>query len=218
MTDNERSEILDRLRDFAAQQRGAEDLSDRGSLDRAADVVALYEDRGWVAEVDPPKVRRSRGRPVDPESFSRFTKWLSERVPLTGSRWYQLRDAHDLATNYFNGVEIKPKGEYDLRPLKWLTRHDHGDRVSEVWKIACDLAGGKTPDSPTVRRALAQWKRENLPKVERKPGERTARARVNRWIRDAERLMEESPELFIEAVNKVEVTAERYFAREEAAA
>src|SRR5262245_16206633 len=99
MTDEERAQALERLRGFAEQQAAADDRADRSSLDRAADILALFDDidengrRRWALEMDPPKTRRHMGRPVDPESFSRFTKWLAGRVPLKGSRAYQLRDA-----------------------------------------------------------------------------------------------------------------------------
>lgn len=218
MNEAERTAILRRLDGFVRQQREAELEADRNSLDRAADIVALYEDRSWVAELPPPKVLRNRGRPVDPESFSRFTKWLRERVPIGGSTAYQLRDAHELQATYFRDAEIKPIGEHELRPLKWLTKHDYGDRVPEVWREACKLAGGTSPDGPTVRRALSQWKRDNLPKAEGKSVARTGQALVDRWLRDAHKIMEQYPELFVAAVDRVEADAEEFFAPKEKAA
>lgn len=211
MDPRERKTILDRLSKFVSQQRGADELADRDSLERAADLMRLYEDRDWVSELPPPKTLRHAGRPVDPESFSRFTKWLRERVPLSGSLAYRLRDAHELETNYFASGEIIPSGEYVLRPLKWLTKHEYGDRVPEVWAIACEMAGNKSPDNPTVRRALSKWKHDNLPKTEHKGRPRGGQALVDRWLQDAHRIMEEYPELFIDAVNRVEAEAEEYF-------
>lgn len=218
MNDKERQVILGRLEAFVEQQHGADDLADHGSLERAADVMALYEDRHWVSELPPPKATRHRGRPVDPESFSRFTKWLAEKVPLAGRTAYQLRDAYELNTNYLRQAQINPAGERALRPLKWLTRHDYADRVSEVWELACELAGNRSPDGPTVRRAVAKWKHDNLPKTKTKSGARGGRAVVDRWLRDAHRIMEEYPELFIDAVNRVEAEAEQYFTKDEAVA
>lgn len=210
MNDKERQAILGRLEAFVEQQRGADDLADHGSLERAADVMALYEDRHWVSELPPPKTTRHRGRPVDPESFSRFTKWLGEKVPLGGARLYQLRDAHELSTKYFDQVEIKPSGEREVRPLKWLTRHDYSDRVSEVWELACELAGNRSPDGPTVRRAVAKWKHDNLPKTERKSGGRSGEALAEKLKRDAHRLMEEYPELFVKTIDAIEADAEAF--------
>jgi hypothetical protein len=222
--DTEREAILERLRAFAAQQSSADELADSGSLARAADLMALYEERGpdgrrrFAAELPPPAKARNRGRPVDPESFSRFTKWLVDQVPLKGSRAYQLRDAHDLATNYFHRVEIIPDSERALRPLKWLVKNGHSDHVSEVWEAAVRAAGGRAPDSATVRRALADWRRINIPKASRPTTPRGGKDTVDRWLRDARRIMQEYPELFIDAVNTVEAEAEKYFTREKAAA
>lgn len=206
---------LKRLRDFVDQQRGADDLADRGSLDRAADVMALYDDKQWVDELPAPKTVRHRGRPVDPQSFSRFSKWLTQQVGLTGAHAYRLRDAHQLQANYLSRGEIKPRGEHQLRPLKWLTKHEYADRVPEVWELACELANGKAPDNPTVRRALSKWKHDNVPKAEMKSGPRGGQALVDRWLSMAHRIMEEYPERFVEAINLIEADAETYFAAPE---
>jgi len=219
MTAAERQEILDRLKAFANQESRAEHLADQGSLDRAADIMKLYKDKSWVKEVDPPKTRRNRGRPVDPESFSRFSsKYLTQKTGLKGAHAYRLRDAHELRTNYFSQGEIKPTGERELRPLKWMSKNGYGDRIPEVWKIACKLAGNQAPDSPTVRRALAQWKHNNLPKAERKTAERGAEAQIKKWVQDAKRFMQENTELFLDALEEVEDTAERTFTTGKAAA
>jgi hypothetical protein len=226
MNDADRSAILDRLRGFVTQQHDADELADQNSLDRAADLMALYDERDergrrrWATEIEPPRTRRTRGRPVDPESFSRFTRWLGERVPLRGSTAYRLRDAHDIATNYFARGEIKPTGERVLRPLKWLTKNGYEDRVGEVWKEAVKLAGGGSPDSPTVRKALAAWKHDNLPRTPRAttPAARTGTALVKKWLDDWHRIMEQYPELCIDAINRAEAEAERYFTPKKKAA
>lgn len=210
---DEQEEILDRLRLFVTQGRTAEDMADQGSLDRAADVVTLYERKEWLKELPELNARRNRGRPVDPESFSRFTKWLTEKTGLRGSRAYQLRDAHDLTTTYFHGVEIKPTGEWELRPLKWLKKNGHEDAITTVWNRAVEIADGSSPESPQVRKALNEWKKATFPKAERTASEkRGGLAVVDKWLRDAHRIMEEYPELFVDAVNKVEAEAEQYFA------
>src|SRR5215831_9416524 len=169
-----REDALTRLRAFAKQQDDAAGIADRDSLARAADIAALYEDRSWVGELEPPKRRATRGRPVDPESFSRFTKWLAERVPIQGRTAYQLKAAHDLTTTYLRPAQINPMGEKAVRPLRWFERNDYADRIPEVWELACKLAGGGPPDEPTVRRAVFQWKDEHLPKSERKTREKAA--------------------------------------------
>jgi len=226
MDASERDQILDRLRDFVQQQRGAEDLADRGSLDRAADIMALYDDideggrRRWVLEMDPPKTRRHMGRPVDPESFSRFTKWLESQVPLVGRRAYQLRDAHEIQSTYLNAVQISPVGEYQLRPLKWLVKNEHPDAITEVWNRATVLAGGSAPDYPTVRKALAAWKGEHIPKQQRTGSPRPAGPQAVRLEFEAlaRRLMEEDAEQFLLGFEHIEAMASRRFAKPEVSA
>lgn len=215
MTD--RDAVLKRLREFAKQQDAAAETADRGSLDRAADVMALYEDKSWVGEVPAPKRGAVRGRPTDPESFSRFTKWLAERVPIRGQFAYRLRDAHELRTTYFAQGEIKPTGERPLRPLKWMTKNGYGDRVSEVWRLAVELAGGGSPDEPTVRRALSKWKADNLPKSDRKtPQTRSLKVREDRWLEEGRRLIHEDPAGFARVLALVEDEAETLIAEVEA--
>ena len=159
----------------------------------------------------------SQDGPLDPESFSRFTRWLNERVRLGGAHAYRLRDAHQLQRDYFSNGEIKPKGEHELRPLKWLTKHDLADRIPEVWAEACRLAGDASPDGPTVRRALAQWKRDNLPKSETKSGgTKGGTALIDRWIADAHRIMLEFPDRFAPALDKVMAEAEELLEEVEA--
>lgn len=206
-------EVLDRVRKFVKQGQAAQDMADEFSLLCAEDIVTLYEEKKWVDELPPITAKRNRGRPVDPESFSRFTKWLAEKTGLKGSQAYQLRSAHDMVANYFHGVEIKPSGEFAVRPLKWLIKNEHEDAIPTVWARAVELNDGYSPTSTQVRKALADWKKETFPKAERKPGEkRGALAVVDKWLRDAHKIMEEYPELFVDAVNKVEEDAEKYFA------
>ncbi len=225
MNDSERAEIFDRLRTFVDQQRGAEDLADRGSLDRAADIMALYDDRDdngrrrWALELEPPKTRRIRGRPVDPESFSRFTKWLGTQVPIKGAHAYRLRDAYDLTTNYFSAGEINPTGEFALRPLKWLVKNDHADAVTTVWQQAVVLAGGEAPDSPTVRKALTEWKHEHVPRQQRTTSSAPAGPAAVRleFERLARQLMEQDPEQFLLGFDHIEAMASKRFSKADAA-
>jgi len=205
-----REQLLDNLRAFAKRQAEAAESADHDSLARAAEIAALYEDRSWVGELDPPKRRASRGRPVDPESFSRFTKWLAERVPLASRRAYQLKAGHDLVANYLNSVQLIPTGEGIVRPLRWLERNDYADRIPEVWELACKLAGNAPPDEPTVRRAVFQWRDEHLPKSERKTREKGAgrRKRLAKWRDEALALLHEDPAEFARALKTVEQAVE----------
>lgn len=222
----ERKAALDRLQNFAKQQRKAEHEADRNSLDRAADIMALYDDvdengrRRWALEMDPPTTRRRSGRPVDPESFSRFTKWLGEYVPGVSRRAYQLRDAHEIRSTYLNRVQISPTGERELRPLKWLVKNDHPEAIADVWTQAVELAGGKPPDSPTVRKALADWKKEHVPKQRKRAASRTPtgpQAHRLELERLARQLMEEDPQQFLLGFKHIEEVASKRFARKNAA-
>jgi len=206
---SDRDTILTRLRQFAEQQAAAVEAADHDSLARAADIVELYEDKSWVGEMDPPKQRAVRGRPVDPESFSRFTKWLAERVPIQGRTAYQLKAAHERA-NYLRGAQVNPSGEFSLRPLGWFEKNDYTDKIPEVWELACALALGGTPDQPTVRKAITQWKNDHLPKSDRKTRQKTAgrRARIAKWREDALNLLHEDPAEFARALKAVEQAVE----------
>jgi hypothetical protein len=213
---SDRDDILDRLRQFARQQHDATAAADRDTLARAADIVALYEDKSWVGEMPAPKRGAVRSRPVDPESFSRFTKWLGERVPIRGATAYRLRDAHETVRTYFANGEFSPTSESVVRPLKWFKKNDYGDRIPEVWSIACDLAGG-TPDAPAVRKAISQWKADNLPKSQQKTAQkRDVKARADRWVEEARRLMHEDPAGFAKALGLVEDDAEALIAEVQA--
>lgn len=211
MTD--RDTLLNRLRTFAEQQDAADQAADRDTLARAADIVALYEDKSWVGEMPAPKRGAIRSRPVDPESFSRFTKWLAERVPIGGRRAYQLREAHEVTTTYLNRVQISPTGETAVRPLKWFKKNDYADRIPEVWASACSLAGNASPSAVQVRRAVSQWKAANLPKSEQKTSQkRSPKVREDRWVEEAQRLMHEDPAGFARALQQVEDSAEALLA------
>src|SRR5215467_943432 len=96
LTPEERSRLLTRLDTYNEQLAEASMQLDYGSLDRSADLAALYEDRTWVAELEPPKTHDKRGRPLNnparPDCRNRFVLWLREHRgwKLVGSRGYQL--------------------------------------------------------------------------------------------------------------------------------
>lgn len=220
---------LDRLREFAKQQRSAGKLSDQGSLDRAADLVALYEERTeggrrrWAMEIEPPKTRVSGGRPVDPESFNRFTKWLREKanVDLGGAHLYRLRTAHELASSFAAG-ERTPAGEWVLRPLGWLRKNGHDDAVPVVWERACKLAGDQAPDQATVRKALTEWKHERGLTGTRTAGAASRKrtgpeAEAEELKRLAYHLRDVAFEQFVMAINEIEADTERWVADRRAA-
>ena len=175
-------EILDRLRLFVTQERTAEDMADQGSLDRAEDIVTLYESKAWVQELPEVTTRRNRGHPVDPESFSRFTKWLEAKTDLKGRRAYQLRDAGDLVANYLNSVQINPSGEGVIRPLRWLRKNDHGDAIAGVWSGLARLQMASRRHRTSRRRCANGRRRTSVVRV---PGEtkRGGQAAVDRFLK-----------------------------------
>lgn len=211
MNDAEREAVLARLREFADQQREASEVADRGSLERAADVVALYEEKAWVREIDPPKQRRNRGRPVDPESFSRFTKWLGDHLP--GRTAYRLREAHELAVSLPRGKE-SPTSARSVLPLKWLRKQGRENAIPEVWAAACKEAGG-TPTEEHVKRALKRWKDEHGFKAARtssgsKP-RLDARAEAAKLRAEIEKFMDAHPTEFVELWEVIDTEAQAKF-------
>ena len=104
-------ERIVRLRDWLAVSVTAEERAQAESLQRARDLMSLYEDRQdeWVAWMDEHyPVRKSFGRPGDPRSFNRFAGFLvkSGLVDMASRRAYHLRDADDVVRTYLNRVQI----------------------------------------------------------------------------------------------------------------
>jgi hypothetical protein len=159
---------IQRLRAYRDQIDAADHATDRGSMDRAADLMAVYDERSWAQQLPAPKNKQWRGQPVDPESFSRFAKWAKEAVGLTPMRCYQLRAAHEITRVYLTRVSIKPQGEGPLRPLSRLVKLGYAERgIPEVWEQATADAGGTAPTAGIVRAAMAKWIDANVPKKPR---------------------------------------------------
>lgn len=131
---------LERLRAYAAIENGAADKAQQESLARAADLVALYESMTWVPEMDEhhPVGRRQfgSGPQHDPQSFARFTRWLTQvrGVPVQSAHTYRLKAAHDLLAEFgFSLGEMKPRTERELRPFLRLKKQGYGDRIPDIW-------------------------------------------------------------------------------------
>lgn len=198
---DDRSARIQRLRAYRQQLAEADRTADTSSLDRAADLVAEYEAKEWVAEVEPPKTTHFRGRPTEPESWSRFAGWVKKTVDLAPRQTYHLRAALDLAETYLHGVQIRPEGEYVLRPLTGLVRKGYGEAIPKIWADAVDEAGGAAPDSGAVRAALSRWKKANLPTVTRREQFRKKSAK------DAHRRMVQAVKELIAAGDATELSA-----------
>lgn len=192
MTPGDREAAIERLRAYRQQMHDADTAMDRTSLDRAADLVALFEDKEWVKQVSTLRSKTRLGRPVDPESFTQFAKWAEATVGLSPRRQCQLRAAHELVRTYLNGVRIKPEGEYAIRPLLVLAKAGRAERgIPDVWDQAVLAAGGVAPDASTVKAALSGWTTANVPKAPRsqKVAERTIQGEKRRITTSFQQLL-----------------------------
>jgi hypothetical protein len=118
MNDVEYDAALERVRAYARKIRDGEQAVDQESLDRAADLAALYEDKRWIAELEAegkaPKTIVFRGRPVDPGSKERFSKWAAEHVEFGPRYAKMLLRVKDWISR--NAVPIIPPTEWAIRP------------------------------------------------------------------------------------------------------
>lgn len=158
---------------YADQLAESESLADRDSLKRAVTTKELYESFAWVEECNelfPIKAKKAYvgGRPPDPKGRNRFTRWLAWKLeqdghhPIQGRRTYQFIDAAE-ATGFLHGRSKNLHSEYTVRPLTWLTKHQYGDRIPEVWNKAVELAGSEDAvTSAHTRKAVNEWKKETL--------------------------------------------------------
>jgi hypothetical protein len=174
MTPDERAGLIARLDAYNDQLAEAATQLDYGSLDRAADLAALYEDRAWVEELEPVAAvdarGRTRGRPVDPASRTRFNQWLREKRgwKLVATSSGRLLRVHEWMGNFdARGISNRLTGERAVRPLYRLQRLGLGDRTTEVMARALDLAGPGVVTSEHTRQAVRDFLAEQpkLPKA-----------------------------------------------------
>jgi hypothetical protein len=179
------------------------------TLDVAAEVVALYEnrdldgnplDKRWQDELDAPT--HKRGRPMDPDSFERFYKWGEAKIGLKRTALGQLRRAHMIAapiTAARGGNSILPRTEFVVRPLNYLLREDKATDVPKVWDAAVKIAKNRGQDEPSqvdVRKALSEWKKVNESKPESgaaAPRPKGWRAKVRKIEQDIQAALVEAP-------------------------
>jgi hypothetical protein len=175
---------LGRLRAYREQLERAEREADQESLDRAADLATVYADKRWVDDLPPLVKTHNRGRPVEKDSFNRFTKWVmgdpTANIGIQTRHSYQLHRAHEVA-NYLRPAQINPgSSEKVLRPLSRLLKDNHGDEAPDVWRRAKQLADGAPLTFDLVTRAL----RDHNKALGRTPPTR-AQAYQARTVRDA---------------------------------
>jgi len=189
LDDAEYQTRIDRLRGYREQLDQADQQADTGSLDRAADLAAIYADKRWVDELPAPKKASFRGRPVEPDSRSRFAKWVKERLDLRPTSTYYLLNANELAGIVFTRVkENRPRTAGPLRPLYKLLKDKRGEQAVDIWRRALELADGGIPTSAQVRKALADHDKAmgyTQPRVRTDDGQSFASV-SKRFLRDGE--------------------------------
>jgi hypothetical protein len=188
----------------SADKRAADALADRQSLDRAADLEAIYTDMAWVDEMPPPK-RKKLGRRIDPKSREQFAKWVKQTYAWGTSldtvrrRLGHLHQAHELLPILGTAVPgIRPTGEWVLRPLAKLRADGYGGNQTEVWQTAIKIAEGDAPTAGHVRKAVAEFLERHQPPVKnlaadpRTPAEKRA-DRLARWLAEFDAILAEEP-------------------------
>jgi hypothetical protein len=162
---------LARVRAYAEKIRAGEKAADQESLDRAADLAILYEDKRWVEDEAiagrAPKTKVFRGRPVDPESRNRFASWVLTHEGLSPSYTRRLLAVHTWRSNYCASGTLIPPTEGAIRPLYALERRGYGDDTPKVLARAKEIAGDMPVTSAHIKESLSEfW--AAVPKVEQK--------------------------------------------------
>jgi hypothetical protein len=168
LDDAEFAAALERLRAYVAQLEEAKqqttqagDRADAGSLERAGDAMAVYEDRRWTDKLPAPK--KTRGRREKTDSRERFYKYAQEYItsPKTGNGLKRTTTAQLLyAEDVYqllcaSGAEI-PAGTTarSLRPLVTLkNKQKRPQEIPAIWSRALELAEGRAPTGPQVSKA-----------------------------------------------------------------
>jgi hypothetical protein len=184
--------LLAELYEYAEQIADADTRADSTSMDKAAQLEALYLSTAWSDEwsaAKPAKPHDAVGRPVDPRSRNRFNEWLQWRAgkenrhALQRAYIYKLLTAREIASYVYRG---RYNSERSLRPWAWMIKAKFTDRLPEVERIALDIADGKAITDSIARKALAQWKLEVLGGREAKKASLGIKARSRRKIVEAD--------------------------------
>jgi hypothetical protein len=169
---------LARVRAYAEKIREGERVADQESLDRAADLAALYADKRWILEEAAagraPKTKVHNGRPVDPAARHRFGTWLHHQGGLAPNYTSRLLKANEWAETYCApGTKTTERA---ARPLYALGRKGYGDDTSKVLARAQEIAGDGMPiTSAHTKQAVHEfW--VAIPKPEQRKQAKTARA------------------------------------------
>lgn len=161
---------IERLRAYVEQLERADQQADTGSLQRAADLAAIYEDKRWVEDMQLMKpFKAQRGRPdVKEDSERRFFYWAERRVmsPTTGTGLKSttargLLETEEVRQKLRTPLSGFPEGvgRTTFKPLVKLVKAGRGAEVPEVWKRALKLAeaeGQETPGHALVKQARTE--------------------------------------------------------------
>lgn len=184
------------IRSAIEEKRESDSAADAQSLERAADLEAIYNSFEWVADM-PPAPRKKTGRPVNPKSREQFAKWVKQTYGWgSQSRLAQLQAANEIAPILITRVMgIKPT-EGVLRPLGKLRAQGYADQQAAMWEKAVELADGETPTAAHVRKAVNEYlaaRRPSLPNVAKDPRTKAeiAEAKRKKFLTEFHALLEE---------------------------
>ena len=147
---------IERLRAYVEQLEGADRQADTGSLQRAADLMAIYEDKRWMDDMpEPAPSRRPNTFKVVPDSRKQFGKWAEAHVtspttgrPLAPRTTRTLLDTEDVIRSMGGAPLPESVGAQTLVPLGKLVQDDRADQISDVWRRALKLAEAEGQDLP----------------------------------------------------------------------
>lgn len=199
----DRDALLDSIAEYARWLQQAEQLVQAKSLEKAADLAALYAEGSWIAEwqeVEPAGVD-ALGKTTDPANRKRFARWLEDAErqrnnPAPSDRYiYALLDAHGVmsALPASSQVTVRHQGvtEDALRPLIRLRKIGYAKKIPEIWTKAVSLAeeaGEARVTQSYVKQARSEFMATLTPELQRQavnvPRAQTLRAKAQAIVED----------------------------------
>lgn len=185
------------IRSAIEEKRESDSAADSQSLERAADLEAIYNSFDWVQDMPPAPARRL-GRRINPKSREQFAKWVKLSYGW-GSQSYlnRLQASLEVATTVLmpRGMRM-PSGSKALRPLEKLRAAGYADQQAQIWERAVELAEGETPTEGMVRKVVNEYlaaRRPSLPNVAKDPRTKAEIKAANRAriVAEFHALMEE---------------------------
>lgn len=198
----DREALLDSIAEYATWLQEAERLVQSKSLEKAADVWALYSEGSWIEEwqAESPATKDFLGN-IDRGSRERFAKWLEEaetrrgKPTLAPSTVRQLLNAHEvvsvLPSSSQRAVRATGVSEDAVRPLVRLKKAKLEDHIPEVWSAAIRLADETKAERVTqqhVRQAISEFMSTLTPELQRQaintPRAVTLRTKAQSYVDD----------------------------------